>query len=299
MNDKIEQLEQQILEIDEEINRLLSRYANISTEAVVKADVTHVYDTDLGMNIAVDNGAKRVINPGEAEQRRIMASVSGLNARRTRLQNELDMLRGKRASDEEKMQIEIENSQKSERKHDELLKRRIEHEKDHKYLNILVECLTLAGMKDLARVLSDVRFSNYQMSLFSVHPYVQEEIDLRIDEAVSKNSVTTKKEMDEIRRSVKRLPKKATMLLKKYSGLSNLYLAAQRIVYDMKKKGLLDIENVGERKQALTDYFKNPTSEYYIDDNGLTESKNLGYEYLAFYRDLDSDYRNDYRRGRI
>ena len=45
-------------------------------------------------------------------------------------------------------------------------------------------------------------------------------------------------------------------------------------------------------------YFNKPGGEYYQDDQ-FVQLKNIGYRYLKFYRDLDSEAKDDLARGRV
>lgn len=181
----------------------------------------------------------------------------------------------------------------------QLEEERLEHEERYDDLNKLVKYLKIAGMDDLAKRLSQLRFA-FQKPKSN---YITKEIDLQSKEnAFRTKTRTTKKEYKEIKRSVIRLNKEATRMAKKYKDLYKLYTSACEIVDDIEDKGISKMHG-SELSIALGNYFTQPTGEYLFRDYGnyysRKESENLGYQYLAFYRDYNSKYNEDVAKHRI
>ena len=184
-------------------------------------------------------------------------------------------------------------------KEQKLKEERLEHEEKYDNLNNLVEYLGIAGLDDLARRLSQLRFAFQKPK----SDYINKEIDLQSKEkSFRTKSQTTKKEYKEIKRSIVKLIKEATRNAKKYKDLYDLYTNAWKIVQDIDDKGISKMHGQ-ELYDALENYFTQPTGKYLFRDHGnyysRKESENLGYQYLAFYRDYGSKYNEDVRKHKI
>ena len=182
---------------------------------------------------------------------------------------------------------------------EQLKEARLEHEEKYDNLNKLVEYLKIAGLDDIANRLSQLRFAFQKPK----SAYINKEIDLQSQEKTFRTKIqTTKKEYIEIKRSVIKLTKNATRLAKRYKDLYKLYFDAWKIVSDIEEKGISKMSG-DELARTLENYFSQPTGKYYFRDYGnyysLKESENLGYQYLAFYRDYGSKYNEDVRKYKI
>ena len=166
------------------------------------------------------------------------------------------------------------------------------------YSKKLVEYLNFAGLVDIAIIVDQFHFA-YQKSKSD---YINKVIDLYNDSiTIARRTQISKEEYKETKKMVIKLSKKATHRAKKYKDLYKLYLDAEKIVRDIEGKGISKLDR-SELITALENYFSQPTGKYYYSDNGyysLKESENLGYEYLAFYRDYGSKYNEDVRENRI
>lgn len=166
------------------------------------------------------------------------------------------------------------------------------------YSNKLVEYLNFAGLVDIAIIVDQFRFA-FQISK---RDYINKVIDLYNDSTtITRKTQISKEEYKETKKMVIKLSKKATHRAKKYKDLYKLYLDAEKIVRDIEGKGIHKLDRF-ELISTLENYFSQPTGKYYYRDNGyynLKESENLGYQYLAFYRDYESKYNEDVRKNRI
>ena len=175
---------------------------------------------------------------------------------------------------------------------DHLIEERNEHEEEFDNLNLLIKCLKYVDMHNLANDLSQLKLSFKKSS----GKYIKEEIDLEVKEReYSLKSKTTRKEYKQIKKNIIKLSKEATRMAKKYKDLYELYLGAGLIILDMRVKGIINPNNEISY-EYLYAYFNQPKGEYYyrnpynVNDYYLREASNLGYEYLAFYRDYNSSY---------
>ena len=164
--------------------------------------------------------------------------------------------------------------------------------------HLLIEYLRVAGMNDLANRLSTLLFLPTSKGLFGLklNEYANKSIEYNsMLKEQNTGHKTTKREYKEIKKDIVRLSKNASALARKYKGLSDLLKAASKIVDDLKMKGIELSEN---NRVQISEYFNKPGGEYYQDDQ-FVQLKNIGYRYLKFYRDLDSEAKDDLARGRV
>lgn len=290
--------------LEAKISRLMKEIEELEKQGVPtqkRGTVTQgVYDSDLGVKVPretigwVPMSSKEIRTFQDEKELRLYELRSELK----RAKDELFKIKWNKPENVSKRQEEaLVRGDKEQEK--QLKEARLEHEERYDDLNKLVEYLELAGFGDLARRLSQLRFAFQKTK----SDYINDEIDLRSKEKTfNTKRQTTKKEYKEIKRSVIKLNKDATRIAKKYKDLYNLYLASSEIIRDIEKKGISRMHG-DELRVALENYFKQPTGQYYFRDHGnyysLKESKNLGYEHLAFYRDYNSKYNEDVRKHKI
>ena len=189
--------------------------------------------------------------------------------------------------------VEMRQRTKSIEEMDAVKDERIEHEKEYEDLNILVKCLKHIGMNELANTLTNLRY----IGMKSKSSYITREIELRDKEkSAYQGRITTKKEYQDIKRKVLKLPKRAKKLAKKYKDLSNLYYKDWEIIRDMKRKNIIEQDGT-ICYSKLESYFKSPHTSYYRDGSYRFE-ENLGYTLLEFYNGYDSKYRKDEKKGK-
>lgn len=150
----------------------------------------------------------------------------------------------------------------------------------------LVGYLKTAGMFDLADHLSKLRF------VYS--DYAKGEIDIRSrKKEIDSGKKTTKSEMKDIEKEVKKLSKEATHMVKKYKELMILFSNARDIVAEIKSIP-------GISSERIRKYFEE--REYRAVENrgrNIRTRESMGYELLEFYRDSNSSYNEDIRKGRL
>jgi len=294
-----EYLKNKISSLKQEIEKLENE--EFSTK---KSGYVTNYSKDSDLGIRVPNGKVMGIVSMSSEE--IAKAYDEKESRLYLLRNEL------KQAEEELLKIEYnkpENVSKRQQKtiivnrekqEQQLKNERLEHDERYEYLNMLVEYLKLAGLRDLAYEVSQMRFAGKNPK----NDYIVREVDLLSkEEAFRKKVQTTSKEYRQIKKDnvkkVKRLGKDATRKAKKYKELHRLYINAREIVLDIKKKGLSEMGR-SELAEALETYFTQPTGQYYFHEHGnnysLQESPNLGYQYLEFYRDYGSKYNTDARK---
>ena len=259
------------------------------------------YNSDVGVKTPF--GEKEIPMPMsgnelKASREKWELELCSLRSELKQAQDELFKLEWAKPENVAKRQQETTKKNIEEQK-EQLQKERLEHEERYDDLNKLVEYLDIAGLDDLAMNLSQLRFAFQKTK----SDYINKEIELQNKEKTfNSRTQTTKREYKEIKRSVIRLTKNATRNAKKYKDLYNLYLHAWEIVRDIKKKGISEMHG-SELRIALESYFTQPTGEYLFRDYGSyysrKESENLGYQYLAFYRDYGSKYNEDVRKHKI
>ena len=293
-----EYLKEKIASLMGEIEKLEKKgYATHKKETITNYE----YNSDVGVKTPF--GEKEISIPMSVDElkeskRNFELELNSLKIELKQARDELFKLEWNKPENVAKRQREtvIRNREEQEQ---QLHQERLEHEEGHKELNKLVEYLKIAGLHDLAREISQLRFAFKKTK----SNYINREIDLLSKEkSFRTKTLTTKKEYKEIKRSVVKLSKRATKIAKKYKGLYNLYLNAWEIVHDIKKKGISEMG--GESLyRALKDYFNQPTGEYFLEDNesyySSKKSANLGYQYLDFYRDYGSKYNEDVRSHKI
>lgn len=160
-------------------------------------------------------------------------------------------------------------------------------------LKELVKYLDIAGMKELATKLYELRFIFREFS--------SDGLENREEDFVV-NMITTSNEYKKIKKKSLKLPKNLTITVKQYKDLYNLYLDAHKIINDMNMKGIL--QKKGEDlKNAVRGYFTQPKGyyyHYYYRAAGtyyiLKDKEHLGYNYLEFYR--NDNVSNDVRKNR-
>lgn len=280
-------------------------------EKPIKATTTYGYVDDIRLNsdtgLREKWGEKYSMKKLPAWQVReniddsvieINNEIEKLSVELRRINNKITDLEWNKPENVTKRQQEtaIKNREEQEQ---QFQRERLKHEERYDKLNKLVEYLAIAGMADLARRVSQLRFAFQKTK----SDYINKEIDLQSKEKSFRTKTqTTKKEYKEIKRNVVKLSKEASKSAKKYKDLYQLYLAAREIVRDIEKKGIARMEG-SELSTTLKAYFTQPSGEYYFNDYGsnysLKTSENLGYQYLAFYRDYGSKYNEDVRKRRI
>lgn len=262
--------------------------------------VEAVYDSDLGVKVPYETTGWVPMSSAEIKllQREREIELYSLRSELRQAQDELSKLEWNKLENvSERKEKALAREYKDKEK--QLKEERLEHEDRYDDLNKLVEYLKIAGLVDIANRLSQLRFAFQKPK----SDYISREIDLQSKEkAFDARVQTTKKEYKEIRRSVIKLSRSATSIAKKYKDLYKLYLRASEIVSDIEEKGISKMHG-SELKIALENYFTQPIGKYRFRDYGnfysYKESKNLGYQYLAFYRDYNSKYNEDVRKHKI
>ena len=293
-----EYLKEKIARLMREIEELEKKgYATRKRETVTNYE----YNSDVGVKTPF--GKKEIsVSMSEdelkASKRNWELELYSLRSELKKTQDELLKLEWDKPENVAKRQQEEVRRSREEQEH-QLHEARLEHEERYDDLNKLVEYLRIAGLDDIANKLSQLRFAFQKPK----SDYINKEIDLQTKEKTfNTRTQTTKKEYKEIKRSVIRLSKIATSIAKKYKDLYKLYLGAWEIVIDIEEKGISKMHG-SELSIALENYFTQPTGEYLFRDYGSyysrKESENLGYQYLAFYRDYGSKYNEDVRKHKI
>jgi len=293
------QLLKRIKELEEEKKRLEDEPIKATTTYDYVDDIRINSDTGLRENWGKKYGVREVPAWEVRENRynrirRIDQQIQELLDKLRPINIELNTIEYNKpenvAKREEQERIRDEEEQKK-----QLDQERLDHEETYDDVNKLVKYLELAGMYDLAKHVSELRFAYKKRK----SDYVIDEIELRSKEKEFEDkTIITKKEYRDIKKRVIRLTKKATAMARKYKELYELYCSAREIVRDIEKKGI-DVTD----SDTLHKYFNEPTGEYYFRDYGnyfsLKESENLGYDHLKFYRDYDSKYNEDVRKHKI
>jgi len=293
-----EYLKEKIARLMREIEELEKKgYATRKRETVTNYE----YNSDVGVKTPF--GKKEIsVSMSEdelkASKRNWELELYSLRSELKKTQDELLKLEWDKPENVAKRQQEEVRRSREEQEH-QLHEARLEHEERYDDLNKLVEYLRIAGLDDIANKLSQLRFAFQKPK----SDYINKEIDLQSREKTFSSGIqTTKKEYKEIKRSVIRLSKSATRIAKKYKDLYSLYLHAWEIVQDIEEKGISQM-NGDSLYHALENYFTQPTGEYLFRDHGSyysrREAENLGYQYLAFYRDYGSKYNEDVRKHKI
>lgn len=290
--------------LKEKISRLIGEIEQLEKQGVSTQKrgtvVEAVYDSDLGVKVPFETTGWVSMSPDEikSSQREKEIKLYSLRSELKQAQDELFKLEWDKPENVSRREEEalIRGDKEQEK---QLKEERLEHEERYDDLNKLVEYLKIAGLDDIANRLSQLRFAFQKPK----SDYINREIDLQSKEKTfNSRTQTTKKEYKEIKRSVIRLSKSATSIAKKYKDLYKLYLGAWEIVRDIEKKGISKMHG-SELSIALENYFTQPTGEYLFRDYGSyysrKESENLGYQYLAFYRDYGSKYNEDVRKHKI
>lgn len=286
------------------ISRLIGEIEQLEKQSVSTQKrgtvVEAVYDSDLGVKVPFETTGWVSMSQDEikSSQREKEIKLYSLRSELKQAQDELFKLEwGKPENVSKREEEALIRGDKEQEK--QLKEERLEHEERYEDLNKLVAYLKIAGLDDIANRLSQLRFSFQKPK----SDYINKEIDLQSKEKTfNTRAQTTKKEYKEIKRSVIRLSKSATRNAKKYKDLYKLYLGAWEIVSDIEKKGISKMQG-SELSVVLKNYFTQPTDEYLFRDYGnyysRKESENLGYQYLAFYRDYGSKYNEDVRKHKI
>lgn len=294
---KEEMLRKKIEELKKEIEKLEKKgYATQKWGKVTNYE----YNSDIGVKTPFGERDELVSMSSEekaAARSKWESDIYYLKSQLRQAQDELYRLEYNKPENVAKREEEQfrKNKEEYEKK---LVEARLEHEKRQENVKKLIEYLRLADLDDLARNLDKLRLA-YQSSDF-----IKEEIELRSKEkAFSEGKIqTTKREYKEVKRSVIRLNKSATKMAKKYKDLYRLYSKASSIVYDIEEKHIMDYP-LQKAAGLLYDYFREASGDYYTKYNRgyytSEESKNKGYEELAFYRDFYSKYNEGVRKGRI
>lgn len=288
LKDRISKLRKEIEELEER------RYATHKRQTVTNYE----YNSDEGVKTPFGEKEISVEMSNDelnASRRAWELQLYSLRSKLKQAQDELFKLEWNKPENVARREKEALIKSNEERK-EQLEEEQAKHEERYDDLNKLVEYLEIAGLDDLARNLSKLRLANHKPK----SPYIEKEIELSIKkEEVTTNVKTTKKEYKQLRKSVLKLNKEATRMAKKYKDLYDLYRNACKIVQDIEDKGISKMHGK-ELYDALKNYFTQPTGKYLFRDHGnyysRKESENLGYQYLAFYRDSGSKYNEDVRR---
>jgi len=291
--------------LKEKITRLMGKIEQLEERgyATHKRQIVTNYEYNSDVGVKTPFGEKEIPMPMsgdelKASREKWELELYSLRSELKQAQDELFKLEWAKPENVAKRQQETTKKNIEEQK-EQLHKERLEHEERYDDLNKLVEYLKIAGLDDIANRLSQLRFAFQKPK----SDYINKEIDLQTKEKTfNTRTQTTKKEYKEIKRSVIRLSKIATSIAKKYKDLYKLYLGAWEIVIDIEEKGISKMHG-SELSIALENYFTQPTGEYLFRDYGSyysrKESENLGYQYLAFYRDYGSKYNEDVRKHKI
>ena len=297
-------------------NRILAKIEKLKKEKEelknepIKAYETYDYIDDIRKNS--DTGelenwgkvyGKRMVLGREAKERRdnkissIEREIQELYSEIGAINVELSKIEWNKPENVAKRQ-QAELIEQRQKRQEQLDKERIKHEELHKNLNKLIEYLRMAGLRDLARRLSNLRFAYSPKS-----GYIRDEIVLQIEEeTLRREKLLTPKEKRDIKKNVIRLSKDATRTVRRYKDLCTLRAYASRIVHDIENKGISKMQG-DALYSALELYFTQPTGKYYFRDyrghSRCEELENLGYQYLAFYRDPNSKYNEGVRKFKI
>lgn len=285
LKQKIEQLEKEIAELKKQ---------NVATHknGTVKVGA---WDGELGTSVPVEKEGLIPLTPEEMAKnakRKELRLYELMNELRL-AQEQLEQLELKQSQADEERLLK-ENIRKQTEESERIKAERIENNQPYKDLDILVKCLSCIGMDDLAELLSKMRYAYQNLK----GNYIQKEIELQMDEKANNTGVAvTRKDYIQIKRSVAKLSKEATRMAKKYIDVYKLFSSAYELIDDMIDKKIINSQGEIIDYNKLDNYFNKPEEKYFHKVSGVYKfavEPNLGYQFLEFYRNVNSKYNIDF-----